>query len=230
MIDRLRRLLIKRGTLLCPVPSGDGGQTLTPAGSSRRRTRCHLPRLSPWAELPEVPDGTDDVALQRLECFSRRLAFLASARQVGTCLLRVLALGEDDAVEDPVQLPVTTAIQAVAHESGGGGLERCGAGVGGELGLAFEPSARAENGCQLAGRQQIDADELGHRAYQSALSSESIDGAEPIVVRLRDFNAPEQERDELWTQLVYAYPYVPIAGSVRISIAIFSYLGPAAAR
>jgi WS/DGAT/MGAT family acyltransferase len=26
-------------------------------------------------------------------------------------------------------------------------------------------------------------------------------------------------------QLVYAYPYVPIAGSVRISIAIFSYLG-----
>ncbi|HVD00838.1 MAG TPA: WS/DGAT domain-containing protein, partial [Candidatus Dormibacteraeota bacterium] len=26
-------------------------------------------------------------------------------------------------------------------------------------------------------------------------------------------------------QLVYAYPYVPIAGSVRISVAIFSYLG-----
>jgi hypothetical protein len=26
-------------------------------------------------------------------------------------------------------------------------------------------------------------------------------------------------------QMVYAYPYVPIAGSVRIGIAIFSYLG-----
>ena len=44
-----------------------------------------------------------------------------------------------------------------------------------------------------------------HRAYQSALSSGSIDGAESLVVRLRDFNAPEQERDELWTQLIDHY-------------------------
>src|SRR6266851_5313376 len=44
-----------------------------------------------------------------------------------------------------------------------------------------------------------------HRAYQSALSSGSIGGAESLVVRLRDFNAPEQERDELWTQLIDHY-------------------------
>ena len=44
-----------------------------------------------------------------------------------------------------------------------------------------------------------------HRAYQAALSSGSIDGAESFVVRLRDFNAPEQERDELWTQLIDHY-------------------------
>jgi len=44
-----------------------------------------------------------------------------------------------------------------------------------------------------------------HRAYQAALSSGSIDGAESLVVRLRDFNAPEQERDELWTQLIDHY-------------------------
>src|SRR6202158_2808166 len=43
------------------------------------------------------------------------------------------------------------------------------------------------------------------RAYQSALSSGSIGGAESLVVRLRDFNAPEQERDELWTQLIDHY-------------------------
>ncbi len=43
------------------------------------------------------------------------------------------------------------------------------------------------------------------RAYQAALSSGSIDGAESLVVRLGDFNAPEQERDELWTQLIDHY-------------------------
>jgi DNA-directed RNA polymerase specialized sigma24 family protein len=48
-----------------------------------------------------------------------------------------------------------------------------------------------------------------HRAYQSALSSGSIDGAESLVVRLRDFNAPEQERDELWTQLIDRYTSGP---------------------
>ena len=44
-----------------------------------------------------------------------------------------------------------------------------------------------------------------HRAYQAALSSGSIDGAESLVVRLRDFNAAEQERDELWTKLIDHY-------------------------
>ncbi len=44
-----------------------------------------------------------------------------------------------------------------------------------------------------------------HRAYQAALSSGSIDGAEPLVVRLRDFNAPEHARDELWAQLIGHY-------------------------
>ena len=44
-----------------------------------------------------------------------------------------------------------------------------------------------------------------HRAYQAALSSGSIDGAESLVVRLRDFDAPVQERDELWTQLIDHY-------------------------
>ncbi len=48
------------------------------------------------------------------------------------------------------------------------------------------------------------ADQI-HRAYQAALSSGSIDGAESLVVRLRDFNAPEPERDELWTQLIDHY-------------------------
>ncbi len=44
-----------------------------------------------------------------------------------------------------------------------------------------------------------------HRAYRAALSSGSIGGAESLVVRLRDLNAPEQERDELWTQLIDHY-------------------------
>jgi len=44
-----------------------------------------------------------------------------------------------------------------------------------------------------------------HRTYQAALSSGSIDGAESLVVRLRDFNTPEQERDELWAQLIDHY-------------------------
>ena len=44
-----------------------------------------------------------------------------------------------------------------------------------------------------------------HRAFQAALSSRSIDSAESLVARLRDFNAPEQERDELWTQLIDHY-------------------------
>src|SRR5260370_33717322 len=44
-----------------------------------------------------------------------------------------------------------------------------------------------------------------HRAYQSALSSGSIGRAESLVVRLCDLNAPEQGRDELWTQLIDHY-------------------------
>jgi len=48
-----------------------------------------------------------------------------------------------------------------------------------------------------------------HRAYQATLSFGSIDGAESLVVRLRDFNAPEQERDELWTQLIDHYTSGP---------------------
>ena len=48
-----------------------------------------------------------------------------------------------------------------------------------------------------------------HRAYQAALSSGSIDGAESLVMRLRDFSAPEQERDDLWTQLIATTPPDP---------------------
>jgi hypothetical protein len=44
-----------------------------------------------------------------------------------------------------------------------------------------------------------------HRAYRAALSSGSIGGAESLVVRLRDLNAPEQEGDELWTELIDHY-------------------------
>ena len=43
----------------------------------------------------------------------------------------------------------------------------------------------------------------------AALSFGSIDGAESLVVRLRDFSAPEQERDELWTQLIDHYTSGP---------------------
>ena len=51
-----------------------------------------------------------------------------------------------------------------------------------------------------------------HRAYEAALSSGSIDGADLLVSRLRDFNAPEQERDELWTQLIDNYVSGPRQG------------------
>ena len=51
-----------------------------------------------------------------------------------------------------------------------------------------------------------------HRAYQAALSSGSIDGAESLVVRLRDFNAPEPERDQLWSQLIDNYIAGPRQG------------------
>ena len=125
---RLRVIKGTRGTLLCPVPSKNGGQSLTPP-SLRCRTCDHLPAHRAWAELPETPDSADDVALQRTEGFTRCLAFLTTSCEVGTRLLRVLTLRKNDAVENPVELPVTAAVEAVAHEPGRGGLERCRAGI-----------------------------------------------------------------------------------------------------
>src|ERR1700730_170748 len=173
----------RRGPLLWPVPSKNGGQSLTPRSSLRRRTCDHLPALGAWAELPEAPDGADDVALQRAKGLTRCLAFLTSARKVGARLFRVLALSEGDAVENPVELPMTAAVETVADESGGRRLERRGAGVGSELGLALEASAGAEDAGQLASRQQIDTDQLGQ--WCEPLLGQERESAWPIPRRAR---------------------------------------------
>src|SRR6266508_2731112 len=56
---------------------------------------------------------------------------------------------------------------------GGGGLERCRAGVRSELRFAFEAMARAEDGGQLTSGQQVDADQLCQ--WCEAVLSQSAD-------------------------------------------------------
>jgi hypothetical protein len=147
--------------------------------------------LNSGAELPETPDGADDVALERSEGLARRLTFLTSARQVSARLLGVLGLREDDAVEDPVQLTMTSAIQPVANKPSGRGLEWCGAGVSSKLSLACEASTRTEDGRQLTSRQQVDPNELCQ--WCEPVLGESADPLRQLVCVLEGDSSPRRQ-------------------------------------
>jgi len=175
---------------------------MTPALVSGSRTCCHLLGLNSRAELPETPDGADDVALERSEGLARRLTFLTSARQVSARLLGVLGLREDDAVEDPVQLTMTSAIQPVADKPSGRGLKWCGAGGSSKLSLACEASTRTEDGRQLTGRQQVDPNKLCQ--WCEPVLGESTDPLRQLVCVLEGDSSPRRQpadsRDPLTLQ------------------------------
>lgn len=107
--------------------------------------------------LPHAPDGTDEIAFERADDLALGLALAHAARDVVLRRGPAAQRGQGDAVEDGIKATVAAAVEAMAHAARRGGFQGSDTGVGGELGLALEATAGAEDTGESAGGEQADA-------------------------------------------------------------------------
>ncbi|OGO08868.1 MAG: hypothetical protein A2Y61_06150 [Chloroflexi bacterium RBG_13_60_13] len=70
-------------------------------------------------------------------------------------------LGQHDTVENSVEPPIAAPVQAMAHKSSGGRLQRRDAGVGGQLCISREPVTGSENARQGPSGDKVDTTDVG---------------------------------------------------------------------
>lgn len=74
---------------------------------------------------------------------------------------QVVRLGQHDAVENSIEPPIAASVQAMAHKSSGGRLQRRHASVGRQLCVSREPVSGSENGRQGPGGDKVDTTDVG---------------------------------------------------------------------
>src|SRR5581483_3629766 len=101
-----------------PLRSADRGMCRSPS-RAQHRTRCQ-PSAAPmlllcqrWLVLEGCVDGAGELSFEAAECFAACLALGLFAFQVGACGWVPAALGNGDAVEGAVELPVAAAVEAM---------------------------------------------------------------------------------------------------------------------
>jgi len=100
------------------------------------------------------------LAFQATDGFATALAFGLFAFEVGARGGMDARLRDRDSIEGRVELAVAAAVEAVALDAAGAGLEWCDATMSGELGVALEAADRADLGEQLGGGERTAAGQL----------------------------------------------------------------------
>jgi len=110
-----------------------------------------------WWRLEELEQPAGEVTLQASLDLSWRLALGGAAGDVGACWGVVGHARQDDGVQSPVELPVTTTVEAVADDLARRRLNRGGPAEHGESGLRTEPTRVRPGSQQLRGADYPDA-------------------------------------------------------------------------
>jgi hypothetical protein len=100
------------------------------------------------------------LSFEAADRFAAALAFVLFAFEVGAGWGVDATLRDGDAVERGVELAVAAAVESVALVFAGAGVERCDAGVSGELRVGAEAVDRADLAEQLRGADWAAAGQL----------------------------------------------------------------------
>src|SRR5215207_3306310 len=112
------------------------------------------------ARFEGVEDDAGELAFQATDGFATALAFGLFAFEVGARGGMYARFRDRDSIEGRVELAVAAAVEAVALDAAGAGLEWCDATMSGELGVALEAADRADLGEQLGGGERTAAGQL----------------------------------------------------------------------
>jgi hypothetical protein len=167
----------------------------------------------------------DELAFEAADCFAACFAFLLFAFQVGACGWVDAALGDRDPVQRAVELAVAAAVEAVALVFAGARIQRCDAGVAGELRVGCEAVDRSDLAEQLGGTERSAtgqlkqpgcerlgaclqlAVELADRVRQRAAAARPLNNlAIDWAAALSDDTTNLVDRDSSQRVLVYVHP------------------------
>src|SRR6266516_5590353 len=118
-----------------------------------------------WVCEEELVEVAGELALDAADRLAFAFAAGTQAFVVGACFGVAADAGAGDYVQDPVQLPVAAAVEAVAALGAARAFDRTRSGERGEGGLALHASGLAAGDDQLRGGEGAGAafgDDLGH--------------------------------------------------------------------